>query len=316
MGDSISYELEQVISEINPDFSKYMRAAKYRDAFARAVMRTWRESEETARFILQHTNAFYIRKDERPRKGSDKDKPYVVAEICIDDSSVRAEVNFRRELLKLELAFDNVHVEEVRIIAARMGMKQRHPFASSADDAASMQQKRAAFAPEDARAQVDKSYDLQTVKRAFCLVFGVGAKEVLEKINAADLAPVSWEQRDGDDATRVFASRTQKATAANDVLTLRERKRGDLEDAALGSRAPGDRRRASARHYHLRLYTFEPELEHVVAANRDAIISRARDLGLLLSSISVHEAWPEARTLQAFPTTGLPIPFCQGSNER
>lgn len=97
-------------------------------AYVASVREIWK-SEAACRVILDHTNAFYIRKDERPRKGPDKDKPHIVCEICMDEPLVRSEMDARKEMMSLALAKRGLTFDEIRIIPARRGMRQRHPFA-------------------------------------------------------------------------------------------------------------------------------------------------------------------------------------------
>lgn len=96
-------------------------------AYAAAVRDIWK-SEEACRLILDHTNAFYVRKDDRPRKGPDKDKPHLLCEICLDEPLIRSEMDARKEMLSLALLRHGLRFDEVRIIPARRGMRQRHPF--------------------------------------------------------------------------------------------------------------------------------------------------------------------------------------------
>lgn len=97
-------------------------------AYVASVREIWK-SEAACRVILDHTNAFYIRKDKRPRKGPDKDKPHIVCEICMDEPLVRSEMDARKEMMSLSLAKRGLTFDEIRIIPARRGMRQRHPFA-------------------------------------------------------------------------------------------------------------------------------------------------------------------------------------------
>ena len=125
--------LEKLLRDLNADAAKFLRIAKNNDAYAEAIRALWPD-EKAAQLILDHTNAFYIRNDERPRKGPDKDKPYIVCEVCIDDPLVRSEIDTHRELLQLHLRGAGLSFEELRIIPARRGMKKRHPFIKKNED--------------------------------------------------------------------------------------------------------------------------------------------------------------------------------------
>lgn len=184
-------ELTRLVAQSLPDGPYAVKVARNHMAFQRAVYATWFESAPTAAMVLSHTNAFYVRRDDRPRRGPDRDKPYIVAEVCIHDSTVRSEVNARREMLKLALAREGVHVEELRIIVSRWGMKERHPFA--AQQSASVEP-----APRYQRER-RRVAELQALKRAFCLVFGEGAESVLAQVAAVRLEEAP---QPGADASR------------------------------------------------------------------------------------------------------------------
>lgn len=119
-------ELSKLIGTLEGDAARFMRIALNNDAYRQAVRTLW--GEEAARFILDSTNAFYVREDTAPRKGPDKDKPYIVCEVCSQDPMVRSELDTHRELLHLELRKRGLAFEELRIIPARGTMRSRHPF--------------------------------------------------------------------------------------------------------------------------------------------------------------------------------------------
>lgn len=99
--------------------------AKYRDA----VKSIWKDAE-ASQLILDHTNAFYVRVDELPKKGFPADADYVVCEVCVDDALVRSELDAHRELLQFALRSNGLSFEEFRIVPSRHSMKSRHPFRS------------------------------------------------------------------------------------------------------------------------------------------------------------------------------------------
>ncbi len=124
---NLGFELERTMAQVNPQIGGILRsrgiAARTRTRFSACA-----PHREMAAYLLAHTNAFYIRRDETPRKGPDKDKPYIVCEVCVDDAMAKSEINMRQELIKLALASEGIHFEEFRIITARGGMRSRHPF--------------------------------------------------------------------------------------------------------------------------------------------------------------------------------------------
>ncbi|WP_165060167.1 hypothetical protein [Adlercreutzia sp. ZJ154] len=119
-------ELSKVISNLDGDAGKFMRIARNNDCYKQAVNTIW--NKNAACLILENTNAVYIREDPAPRKGPDKDKPYIVCEVCSQDSMVRSELDTHRELLHLELRKLGLNFEELRIKPSRGAMRSRHPF--------------------------------------------------------------------------------------------------------------------------------------------------------------------------------------------
>lgn len=195
---SLGSELGRTLAAMNPDAAKLVRISRNRLSYVNAVRRTWADNPPAAEMILDHTNAFYVRRDDAPRKGPDKDKPLIVAEAYLDDSMLLSEVNARREMLKLALDYEGVHVAEFRIMGSRYGMRKRHPFADRAarENAGAPRTGEAAARAQDGRA--DDAALLLTVKRAFCLAIGEQAGAVLALVNAAALD----QARTRDDTTR------------------------------------------------------------------------------------------------------------------
>lgn len=118
------------MKSLDIDSAKQMQIALNNTRYREAVKSIWKDAE-ASRLILDHTNAFYVRIDELPKKGFPADKDYVVCEVCIDDALVRSEVDAHRELLEFALRSNGLTFEEFRIIPARHGMRTRHPFAES-----------------------------------------------------------------------------------------------------------------------------------------------------------------------------------------
>lgn len=123
----LSKSLANLVTSLGGEESNLSKVMANNAAYVAAVRDIW-TNEAAARLILDHTNAFYIRKDERPRKGPDKDKPYILCEICLDEPLIRSEMDTRKEMLALALAKRGLTFNEIRIIPARRGMRQRHPF--------------------------------------------------------------------------------------------------------------------------------------------------------------------------------------------
>lgn len=186
-------ELSRVVAQALPDAAYALKVGRNRAAYMRAVRATWFHSTAAAEMILDHTNAFYVRRDDRPRIGPDADKPCIVGEVCIHDSTVRSEVNARLEMLKGALADEGVIVEELRIVTATWGMKKRHPFAGRGAPPA-----RDAIRSKGREQAASPAVALQVVKRAFCLVFGEGAESVLSRVGRASVEDAPCDRMPAD----------------------------------------------------------------------------------------------------------------------
>lgn len=103
--------------------SKALSAAAGSDALvkkaARAaqVKRMWRESVDA--IFLEHTNSVYvIREDERK-----------ILMVYVDDSIFAAELNARREMIKLRIETKfGERIDEFRILISRGRYKKNYPF--------------------------------------------------------------------------------------------------------------------------------------------------------------------------------------------
>ncbi|MCI9128793.1 MAG: hypothetical protein HFJ65_00510 [Eggerthellaceae bacterium] len=127
---NLSSSLDSLVTDLIPDADSALKVRSNNSAYVAAVREVW-SSEVAARLVLDHTNAFYVRKDETPRKGPDKDKPYIVCEVCLDEPLIRSEMDARREMVSLALMKQGLRFDELRIIPARRGMRKRHPFADA-----------------------------------------------------------------------------------------------------------------------------------------------------------------------------------------
>lgn len=124
---SLSNCIEQLMESLDADSAKLLQIATNNAKYKQAVESIWKDSEASG-LILAHTNAFYVRVDELPKKGFPADADYVVCEVCVDDALVRSELDAHRELLQFALRINGLRFEEFRIIPARHGMRSRHPF--------------------------------------------------------------------------------------------------------------------------------------------------------------------------------------------
>ncbi len=269
---SFRFEAERIMTQANPQISRHLKIARYRSAYVDAIIRTCAPRSDMAAYLLAHTNAFYIRRDDTPRKGPDKDKPFIVCEVCVDDAMTKSELNMRQELLKLALAAEEIHFDEFRIITAKGGMRSRHPFLEVAERVSQGAYRTGeTFAParEGVRETFrsgnrrDKICDLENVKRSLILVFEESADAVLDAVRAADVVAFA-----PTDAAHVL--RTSKVA------------------------------------FCLHLYVEGEGARALIMAHAPHILSHARELGLNARSLRVYEPEPAMAGHRAFPRCGTP----------
>lgn len=127
---SLKIALSQELDRLGINPKTFSKAVSNNSAYIKAVKGIWKD-EMACNLILEHTNAFYVRKDDTPRKGKYKDKTFYITEIVVDDSIVKAEIDTHRELLDLQLNYYGIASDEIKIIPAKGKMRDRHPFKSS-----------------------------------------------------------------------------------------------------------------------------------------------------------------------------------------
>lgn len=272
--ESAATGLTNLLAQLDPEQAKLFKTAENNVRFKEAVRRTWADNPDAAEFLLAHTNALYFAKDETPRKGPGKDEDRFVLGAYLDDSTARAELNARRERLQFAAAQEGIHVDEIRILPAQRGVKERHLFPESVErmaelfDPAPREQpaKRALVDDGEDFAAQDQARLLEVLKRAFCQAFGDVelAWAALEKIEGAALDEITFNRRSPHAVTR----------------------------------------------YWCHLYVADPsEFKKVIDAFGETIVSRAKQLKLSIGKIVVHESLPQMRGTHAFPRMGHPVPL-------
>lgn len=124
---NLSQSLQAVIKTLGPEAEQQASIASRNASYVGAIQAVWKDAT-ASQLILSHTNAFYVRKDETPKKGPDKDKPYIVCEVVLDDPLIRSEMDNKRGMVEIALRERGLSFNEFRIIPARLGMRKRHPF--------------------------------------------------------------------------------------------------------------------------------------------------------------------------------------------
>ena len=125
---SLTSLLTKTVDELGGEPAKFNAVANNNAAYKSAIQKVWSD-QVSSQLILQHTNAFYVRLDERPKKGADKNRDYYIGEVVIDDPVVRSEIDTHRELIFCHLKVSGINIDELKIIPAKGNMRKRHPFA-------------------------------------------------------------------------------------------------------------------------------------------------------------------------------------------
>lgn len=192
---ALGLEASRLLQHLDADYAKHRRVEQYKDAYARAVESICRGDGDMAAFVLSHTNGVYLRADGAPRKGRGGEERSVLCEIYIDDPLVRSELNSYREQLRIEMSYRGVTSDELRILPSRFGMKERHPFEGryldSREDGERYDRCRSVPASDG------KAEDDVRVRRAFCLVFGENAADILAGLDALELHLSPGSMREG-----------------------------------------------------------------------------------------------------------------------
>ena len=266
---NLSTGIQRAVESWGPEAQTALKRARNKERYRAAVERAWKARPEIARFVLAHTNGIYVAQDTRPRRGPDRDKPWWVFGIYLDDAMARTEVDARQAALFQCLLIEGFAIDELRFFPAKWDMRQRRLFPELCGEEAP-----AAPAGDPVR-RADEALALDKVKQAVYLVFEdtEQAWALLEKVRGA---------------------------------TLREAP--PLPDAADVGR-PGGPRTGDARYQLHWYVEDPEEVRPVMAAFGRAIRSQARRLGLKLSGIWVHEAPDALAGRHAFKRVGSSVPM-------
>ena len=110
------------------------------------------------------------------------------------------------------------------------------------------------------------------------------------------------EARDLQDLKRAFCQ--VFGEDAEDLLSLVN---GAALEPVRWSRA--EQKREGRQRYWCHLYADDPRLLRAVAEHGDELRAHARDLGLLIQAIQLHEPFDAIRGAHAFPRAGYPVPL-------
>lgn len=144
-------------------------------ARASKVKRMWRDVVDE--IFLDHTNAVYIVK-ERGEK---------VLIVYVDDSLFAAELNARRELIKLKLlSRRNEGIDDFRILVSRGKYKRNYPFRADSE----------AARPPERRRRVELSPEKRAELESRCSA--IPDERLREALLKAAISGLEWESDTGE----------------------------------------------------------------------------------------------------------------------
>lgn len=110
------------------------RAAEVQTMFKAALEHIYKDK---ARFVLDHVNAVYIKREERG------ESTFKALYVYMDDGNFRSDVHSQQHFIMLFLRERyGEDIELFKTYPSRMGMKNRHPYAPSAEELAQMERVR------------------------------------------------------------------------------------------------------------------------------------------------------------------------------
>ena len=113
------------LSTLDPDVQKIFKVKRVQNAFARAVARVFKSPAAT-RLVLENVQAVYVMRDTRPYKQGAT--PEIYLQIYSSDSTVRSELDMRRDWIRLALIEEDIHYDDMKIYASKLNMKKRKPY--------------------------------------------------------------------------------------------------------------------------------------------------------------------------------------------
>lgn len=128
LGSEVSL-LSMRLGNADPNARVARRAAEVQAMFKEAIEHIYKEN---AGYVLDHVNAVYIKREQRPGS-EDENDCYKALYIYMDDGNFRSDVHSQQHFILLWLK--EKHGEDIEVFKtypSRMGMKDRHPYAEAA----------------------------------------------------------------------------------------------------------------------------------------------------------------------------------------
>ncbi len=310
-------EITSLVGDFGPEAARKMRIASYRAAFAQAVRHVWRHDPLAADYVLAHVNGFYIHKDDTPRKSAFRDRDHILCTVYADDGTIRSDIDARQELLRLALAREGIHYDELRILPSKFDMRARRPYPEAVERIARVMRGElpeggvrttderpdppSAATVEDATSRLEDPRLAERLREAMLAGVTNGAAAGTGSARSASLAP-SREAHELQRLKRAFCQ-----VFGEDAEELLASVRGAALDPV---RWENDRqRREGHERWWCHLYADDPRLLRAVVEHDEELRAHARDLGLRIQAIQLHEPFDAIRNAHAFPRAGYPIPL-------
>lgn len=315
---SVGTAVSNLLAESFPELAAALRIARNNEKFAVAVRKAWAKDPGVADFLLSHTNAMFFEKDRAPRKGVGKND--VRHDLCVyvDDSLANSELNARRELLVLMLAQEGIHFQNFNIRFATRSMKDRRLFPqiieelsqrSRSDRGEDLPQRE--IASGESIAELADKIDDPLLSERFKTAMTVTVGSPSSQPDASN----SWIGREEADCQIKDESRLLEIVKRAFCQSFPDYEQAaalldQVEGASLEEVSFSRVARSSKNRYHCHLYTSHPkELDEIMSAFAETVISRAKKLKLYLDKFSIHESPEPIKGKRAFPRSGHPLPM-------
>ena len=297
---SLKVGLDHQIAHFDGHSEKAFKTARNNAVFEQAVRQTWSDNPAAAEYVLAHTNSLFFAKDDAPRKGNAKAAERYVMGVYLDDAMARSELNARREVLMLALMRLGLRFDELRIIASTFGMRERRLYPAAVERVSEMLGGSGRFRTAEDEAWAAHAISEGAISQLSSQVDDARVSDALAKAMRAYANPAEDAQVDGRRSSLwVEEGECEEAVIVRRAICLAV---GDIDEAqvlldgvsrvdltlcrSVNSSAPSRFRR-----YWCVLYAQNPALlDRMIEPYREAVIARARELGLAVQSIACRQA--------------------------
>ena len=296
----IATGLSKFFANVAPEQAKALRIAQNNARFETAVRRTWGDNPDAASFLLAHVNALYVKQDEAPRTGRDKDKARFELHVHLDDSLARSELNARRETLLFALARERMTLDGIVIHPSTGNVKEHRTFPRALEQCG--------VAHASGAGQVNGAGTVGGMSGATGANGANGAAGPDAK-GQSDAVEKRIADEQAADQRKVLETFKRAVCVSFERLEVAEALLDAVEGAVLLPRSfmgrDGKKRWTYACHLFVRAQEFSA-VAQAFATQNDTVRTKAKGLGMLISRIEVHESPEMLRGERAFPRAGQP----------